>query len=250
MGVVLLVSEGWTLHVTAWGLAVCTAAVGFWTGAHQGLLERRAGRLRRGWLWWITGAAALAGALALGSHLQGRPPLAAPPTVLLPVAGVLLLLIGFGLPQRPPGARQRPQRPQRPGDAPPQQWFDDLAALLRGRYLLTRREVARHVDEARSCWVDSGAAHPAEEFGTVAEHAARSMDGSPEPERGLARGKAWIYSAATVLWCWTVGEEAATEGPGWGLAWRLAGLLLFALSALHEWGRLHRRRAERPQDHR
>ncbi|WP_432544648.1 hypothetical protein [Kineococcus sp. SYSU DK002] len=238
LGLVLLADHGWDLPVTAWGLAVYAAAVAFGTGAHRGRLERRAGRLRRGWAWWLTGGAVLVGALAAASPLQDRPALAVVPTVLVPAAGALALVTGFRWPQRAP----RPHA----GGTTPEQWFDDLAGLLRGRYSLTRREVAHHVQEARSHWADSGAAHPREEFGTAAEHALHLTDDSPAPRRGRARGAAWLSTALAAFWCWVVAEEALTGGAGWGLAWRAAGLLLFTAAAVRAWRAVRRLRRPVP----
>ncbi|WP_432510022.1 hypothetical protein [Kineococcus sp. SYSU DK001] len=237
LGLTLLARHGWSLPVTAWGLAVYAAAVALGTGAHRGLRERRAGRLRRGWAWWRAGAAVLVGVLVVASPLQDRPALAVVPTALVPAAGALALAVGFRWPHRTP----RPDL----ADPTPQQWFDDLAGLLRGRYSLTRREVARHVQETRSFWADSGAAHPAEEFGTAEEYALRLTDGSPAARRGRARGAAWLCTALAASWCWTVADQALIEGAGWGLAWRVGGLLLFTSVAVREWRRTLRLRPAR-----
>ncbi|WNB86268.1 hypothetical protein [Cellulomonas sp. ATA003] len=234
LGVVLLVVDGWSVTVTGWGLAVVAATVGLGTGALWGHLERGAGRVRRGWVWWGAGIAALVAALGVGTLVDDRPAVAELPTPLLLVAGVVLVVVGFARPE------SRPEPEVRPTSVTPQQWFDGLAGLLRGRYHLPRAEVARQVSDARAHWLDAGSDHPGDEFGTAAAYALRLMEGSPLPRQGRRRQRAWLYTAATVFWCAMVLDAVLTAGIGWRLAWTGAGLAVVAAAAATEWRAVRR----------
>ncbi|WP_432504259.1 hypothetical protein [Kineococcus arenarius] len=228
-GVLLLVTQGWTTPLTPAALAVLAATAAGWTGAAWGVLERRDGRLGRGWAWVAAGAAGVVAGAAAADALRGRPALGELPVPLVLLASAALVVAGLKLPQRPAALDARAAT----GD--PEEWFERLAGVLRGRFHLTRGDVRERVEEARGYWRDSGSAHPRDEFGAPEVHALRLVEGSDEPRRRRSRLKAWLYGALTLYWGATVVDTVLGEGFGGELLWRAAAVALTASLLVGAW---------------
>ncbi|WP_432491001.1 hypothetical protein [Kineococcus auxinigenes] len=229
-GVSLLVAQGWTTAVTPAGLAVLAATAVGLAGAAWGVLERRAGRLGRGWAWIAAGAAGLVACVAAADALRDRPALGELPVPLVLLVSLALVVAGAKLPQRPAtldaGAA---------GD--PDEWFARLAGLLRGRYHLSRADARARVEEARGYWRDSGSAHPGDEFGTPEVHALHLVEDSPEPRRRRVRLQAWSCTALAALCAATAVRTALEEGFGGELLWRAAVVAVVTCLAVGAWRR-------------
>lgn len=232
VAVVLAVGSGWSVGATPAGLALATALAGAWAAVQCGWLERRAGRLRRGWLLAAAGALLAAAGTATCLALADRPAVAELPVLAVAAVSALLLLAGWRLPEgRPEPVRE---------DLAPEEWFARLAGLLRGRHDLPRDEVRRSVEDARRYWRDSGAASPQEEFGTPEAHARALVDGSAAPRRNRARATARFQAALALLWAVLAGLDLADDGAGWSTLPPALLAVLCAHTALRE-----RRRAAR-----
>lgn len=227
----VLLVEGWTTGVTPGGLVVVLAILTGMATATWGLLERHAGELRRGWaLWAATAAVVVAGGWA-GVTFSDREPLGTVSVLLPLVLCVGLLVLGARLPDRAvPEADPR----ELSVDA----WFERLSGVLRGRYYLPRREVERHVTEARTYWHQSDAEHPHDEFGTPSVYALRLLQGSKRPHRGRRRVEAGVHAGLAVLWLAMLVGTLVEGGSGVDLAWRLGGLAFFTGLAIHGWRRI------------
>lgn len=176
ISIFLLFSSGWTLQVTAAHAALFVGVLLSWTAILWGLLDRRAGLLRRGWAWWVGGALGIVASATVTVSLQDRAPLVDVPVLVLLAAGAALVAVAVNItPPAPPEDRS--------GDLPADAWFDRLGGLLRGRYHLPREAVRQQVADARAHWRDSEAPHPHDEFGAPEVYALELVDGSPEPQR-------------------------------------------------------------------
>lgn len=229
LSVMLLFGSGWTVEVGPAHAVLFSGVLAAWIGAHWGMLERRAGRLRRGWQWWVGSVAGVVVASTGAVLLKGRDPLFEFPVVALLLLSIALVVLG---------ARRKP-RPVPVGDVSrtlsPDAWFGHLGGLLRGRYYLPRESVRRHVADARGHWRDSGASHPQDEFGPPEVYALELLDGSSEPERGRGLGAAWFYTVMTAFSGFNVASSAIESEDVWGVVWRGAALLVFAALAAGAW---------------
>ncbi|MER8025151.1 hypothetical protein [Glutamicibacter protophormiae] len=150
-------SDGWLARSwDGWQLgALCTAA-GSALSLSFGWYLYTCGQLHRARLVAVLGTAASAG------------------------AGLLLVLAWICI--HPGSGAADPESPAEPaGAAAPvmdsRQWLARTQMLLRERYGFSRSEAARQLDEVREHCLQTGARHPAEQFGTPAEFA-MSLGGS------------------------------------------------------------------------
>ncbi len=228
--IVLMVIHGWAVPITAGGVAVAVGALLAWTGTQWGLLDRRAGHLRRGWVWWIASAAVVVVAATVAVSRAEDPPLGHVPGLLLLALAAGTVIVELVRPTTPATP---------PVDAPltPDAWFALLAGLLRGRHYLPRTTVAHYVADARSHWADTGAAHPADEFGTPQVYALQLLEGSLEPVRGKALITASIYATVTVGWAVSLTTSVLGDAGAGRIAWLALGIVLFGSSAFSAWQR-------------
>lgn len=231
-GIVLCVlvglREGWGVGTSPGGLVLLVAVIAALGASAWGLLERHAGELGRGWAAWaLAGAVVVAGAW-VGVTFRDESPLGTV-SVLAPLAVCVgLVVVASRLPERRVPA---PDWAALPADA----WFDRLAALLRGRYYLSRADVAAQVEDARAYWQESGTRHPHDEFGDPSVYALRLVQGSRRPHRGRRRTVAGVRTGVAVIWLGLVVVTIVEGGSAGDLAWRVGGFVLFAAIAWHGW---------------
>ncbi|MEP7764290.1 hypothetical protein [Sanguibacter sp. 25GB23B1] len=227
--VVLFVAQGWTVDLTRAGLTLALGTTVASVAALSGLAVRHAGHVRRSW-WW--GAVGIVG-LAVGGSSVTLP--AGASLVRLPV--VLVLAVGIGMlvagMKTTPG--DRTVDPERLRDAAPDDWFDHLAGLLRGRYYMRLPAVHGHVADARAHWADSQTEHPADEFGAPEVYALRLSESSTRPGLGRERVHAWFWTFVAVTWGVWVVRDLMDGDLGGTWFWRVPGLIFFVLAAAGAW---------------
>lgn len=235
--VMLLFSSGWTAPVSLAHVVLFVGVLLSWVAALWGLLDRRAGLVRRGWAWWAGTAVGIAASAAAAVSLEDLDPLFEMPLLVPLGAGVALVAVAVN--RTPP----TPQVDKTSRALDPDAWFDRLGGLLRGRYYLPRATVRQLVTDARAHWTDSGAQHPHDEFGAPEVYALELLDDSPEPRRGRRLATAWFYTVFAGFWAFNSVMAVLDDDGTWAVVWRSAALVLFVWLAAQSW-RQHL--AERP----
>lgn len=231
--VVLFVASGWSVDLTHAGIRLVLGGLVATGAIVWGLAVRQAGHVRQSWAWAALAAAGLAVAGSAATLSSSATVLRLPVVVVLAL-GIGLLTAGM---RTTFGARVVDEAQVRA--ASPEQWFDRLAGLLRGRFYMTRAEVQGYVSDARTHWADSGSAHPVDEFGTPDVYALRLAESTGRPAKGRDRVHAWFWTFVAVTWLgWLVSDIVSGDIGGTWL-WRVPGLIFFTLVALGAWRALH-----------
>lgn len=228
VSIALFFSSGWTAPASVAHVVLFVGVLLSWVATLWGLLDRRAGVLRRGWAWWAGAAAGVAATSAAAVSLRDQDPLLDVPVVAVLTGGVALVVVAVN--RTPPAPAEDTSR-----DLSADAWFDRLAGLLRGRYYLSRTAVRQQVADARTHWQDSGAPHPHDEFGAPEVYALELLGDSAAPRRVHRLGTAWFYTAFAGI-CGYNAVMAALDGAGaWGVVWRCAAVALFVGMAAQTW---------------
>lgn len=239
LSVMLLFSSGWTAPVSLAHVVLFAGVLLSWVGALWGLLDRRAGLLRRGWAWWAGAALGIVGSATAAVSLKDLDPLFEMPVLVL--LGAAAALVAVAVTRTPPP----PQVDEASSVLTVDAWFDRLGGLLRGRYYLQRATVRQQVADARAHWTDSGAPHPHDEFGAPEVYALELLDDSPEPRRGHRLATAWFYTVFAGFWAFNAAMAVLDDDGTWAIVWRSAALVLFVWLAAQTW-REHRTDRARP----
>lgn len=224
----LFFSSGWTAPASVAHVALFVGVLLSWVAALWGLLDRRAGLLRRGWAWWAGAAAGVAASSAAAVSLRDREPLVDVPLVAVLAFGVALVVVAVN---RTPPAPVADTSRTLSADA----WFDRLGGLLRGRYYLSRTVVRQQVADARTHWQDSGAPHPHDEFGAPEVYALELLGDSTAPQRVHRLGAAWFYTVFAGLCTHSAVMEILDDTRTWAIVWRCAAAALFVGMATQTW---------------
>lgn len=230
-GVWTAASDGWLARSwNGWQLgALCTAA-GSALSLSFGWYLYTCGRLHRAWLVAVLGTAASAGAGLPLVLLVDEVPL---PNAAGPLGGALLLVLAW-ICIHPISGAADPESPAEPaGAAAPAmdsgQWLARTQMLLRGRYGFSRSEAARQLAEVREHCLQTGARHPAEQFGTPAEFA-MSLGGS---NPGAVVRRWWLgrlaFLALVAYYGVSVLSQLIEQGPS---PWRVALAVMWFLLLL------------------
>ncbi|MCW4464780.1 hypothetical protein OK351_04575 [Glutamicibacter sp. MNS18] len=223
--------DGWLAHSwQVWQLASLIGGAGVALSGNLAWFLRRNGRLRAGWLTLALGVTVALGSCAVLAITQGDKTLASP-NLVVPVLGVVLVVGAVLLPYPDAVAGRLYQATDH------RIWFDQCAALLRGRYGFTRAEAARVLEPARQHWRETvagqSATGPLEEFGTPTEYA---MSVAASTERPLVRR--WMlrqlcYLSLVTLWGVSGILALLNEGPSAGNITFVAAWGLFAACVLY-----------------
>ena len=243
VGIALLLTSGWTAPASPAHVALFVGVLLSWVAILWGLLDRRAGLLRRGWGSWSAGALGIVASSTAAVSLRDRDPLVDVPVLAVLAVGVALTVVAINI--KPPAPAEDTSR-----DIPADAWFERLGGLLRGRYYLSRATVRQQVADARAHWEDSGAPHPHDEFGSPEVYALELLDDSPAPKRRQRLATAWFYTVFAGLCGYNAVSAVLDDETGaWGVVWRCVAVALFVGMATQTW-REHlrdRHQARRPR---
>lgn len=243
LGLSFGVSDGWNASSFQGKVILLFPIMGvLMAGVFWGWTVRTRGRLRLASILWtssgIVFAVLPATMMALPELLHLRLPAWA-----LVMVGIAMVTVGVGLP------KGRTRALVNDKDWGTEDWFSHAEALLRGRYLLSRRQARAAVEEARAHWamLEDQQGSPEQEFGNVEIFVAGLAAGGRNlAHRTIALRKAGYVACAGAL-C-TLAVMGIVENSNWWLGVALAlltgGLLLGVVrsSAQREAMRLQRQR--------
>lgn len=199
---------------------VVTLALGL---GYVGWIIRTRGRLAVSALLWILAVILLGGGITLVSQMP-EDIFPGPPNWVLPVAGVLILILGIILGD---GAGRRLSDDRAWGATV---WFNRVESLLRGRYCFSAAEARAALAQDRSAWSASpSSATPSSSYGHHEIHAARLAMGHPSSIRRSIRRNRFAWVAAVLAWGALVGVPAVVSGGGMSLFAIGAAVLLILL---------------------